>query len=267
MEDGRQRRDDSRDSGATATSRRSTAASRRTTSTPRRACSARCCCRAMSSTRSASSVCYVDHFYKPAHQHIYAAIRGLIANGQPVDVVTVADELRRNGLLDEIGGAPTLLELQNATPAISNAVALRQDRQGHGAAAPADRRRQRDRRDRLPRARRRHQGARRGRDEGLRDRRGPHHRLHPLAQRPAADGDGPAAGDVRARRHRSPARPTGSDDLDEMLSGLQPSTLNIIGARPAMGKTQPRPGHRHPRRPAQRQARCWSSRWRWATTS
>ena len=63
----------------------------------------------------------VDHFYKPAHQHVYAAIRGLMASGQPVDVVTVADDLRRNGLLDEIGGAQLLLELQNATPAISNA--------------------------------------------------------------------------------------------------------------------------------------------------
>jgi replicative DNA helicase len=30
---------------------------------------------------------------------------------------------------------------------------------------------------------------------------------------------------------------TGYHDLDEILSGLQPSTLNIIGARPAMGKT------------------------------
>ena len=30
---------------------------------------------------------------------------------------------------------------------------------------------------------------------------------------------------------------TGYNDLDEILSGLQPSTLNIVGARPAMGKT------------------------------
>ena len=62
----------------------------------------------------------IDHFYKPAHQHVYASIRGLMASGQPVDVVTVADELRRNGLLEEIGGAAFLMELQNATPAISN---------------------------------------------------------------------------------------------------------------------------------------------------
>ena len=38
-------------------------------------------------------------FYKPAHQHIYDAIRSLFAASSPVDVVTVADELRRAGLL------------------------------------------------------------------------------------------------------------------------------------------------------------------------
>ena len=100
-----------------------TAASHRTTSMPRRACSARCCCRVTSSATVAELGLQVDHFYKPAHQHVYAAIRGLMATGQPIDVVTVADELRRNGLLDEIGGAQLLLELQNATPAISNATA------------------------------------------------------------------------------------------------------------------------------------------------
>ncbi|MEO7397955.1 MAG: DnaB-like helicase N-terminal domain-containing protein, partial [Ilumatobacteraceae bacterium] len=62
----------------------------------------------------------VSDFYKPAHQYVYDAIRGLNATGNPVDAVTVADEIRRAGLLDEIGGAELLLELQNATPAISN---------------------------------------------------------------------------------------------------------------------------------------------------
>ena len=31
-------------------------------------------------------------FYKPAHQHIYEAIRLLLATGQPVDPITVAEE-------------------------------------------------------------------------------------------------------------------------------------------------------------------------------
>ncbi len=60
-------------------------------------------------------------FYKPAHQHVYEAVRVLASAGEPVDAVTVAEELRRNALLDEIGGPATLLELQAATPAISNA--------------------------------------------------------------------------------------------------------------------------------------------------
>ena len=34
-----------------------------------------------------------DHFYKPAHGHLYDAIMGLYGAGQPVDVVTVAEEL------------------------------------------------------------------------------------------------------------------------------------------------------------------------------
>ena len=35
-------------------------------------------------------------------------------------VVTVSDELRRNGLLEECGGAAALLELQNNTPSVAN---------------------------------------------------------------------------------------------------------------------------------------------------
>src|SRR3954470_14578333 len=62
-----------------------------------------------------------NDFYKPAHQHVFEAVRVLAATGAPIDAVTVADELRRAGLLDEIGGATFLLDLQNATPAISNA--------------------------------------------------------------------------------------------------------------------------------------------------
>ena len=62
----------------------------------------------------------VEHFYKPAHQHVFDAMRSLLTVGEPVDPVTVADELRRVGLLDEIGGLDFLLKLQNSTPVIGN---------------------------------------------------------------------------------------------------------------------------------------------------
>lgn len=60
-------------------------------------------------------------YYKPAHQHLHQAIRSVVSSGEHVDVVTVGDELRRIGLLDEVGGFGYLVELQNATPAISAA--------------------------------------------------------------------------------------------------------------------------------------------------
>ena len=63
----------------------------------------------------------VRDFYSPAHQHIFDSIRSLYSSSGPVDVVTVADELRRHGLLDEIGGIERLNDLQNATPSVSGA--------------------------------------------------------------------------------------------------------------------------------------------------
>ena len=63
-----------------------------------------------------------EDFYRPAHQHIYDAMVRLAAVGEPIDVITVAHRLREDGLLDQIGGLGLLHTLQNATPAISNAV-------------------------------------------------------------------------------------------------------------------------------------------------
>ena len=44
-----------------------------------------------------------------------------MAAGEPVDPVTVAEELRRAGLVDLVGGPNVLMELAAATPAISSA--------------------------------------------------------------------------------------------------------------------------------------------------
>ncbi len=60
-------------------------------------------------------------FYRPAHQHIYDAVIGLWLEGQPTDPVTVADVLRRAGLLDAIGGPATLVSVQANTPSTRSA--------------------------------------------------------------------------------------------------------------------------------------------------
>jgi replicative DNA helicase len=60
-------------------------------------------------------------YYKPAHTHIHEAIMALYGQGEPVDPVTVAEELRRASLLDAVGGRAALLRIQATTPASANA--------------------------------------------------------------------------------------------------------------------------------------------------
>ena len=43
-------------------------------------------------------------FYKPAHQRIFAAMVGLFEKSEPVDLITLVEELRRRGELDTVGG-------------------------------------------------------------------------------------------------------------------------------------------------------------------
>ena len=50
-------------------------------------------------------------FYKEAHKEIFRAISNLFASSQPVDLLTVSNELKRNGQLDMIGGDYYLSQL------------------------------------------------------------------------------------------------------------------------------------------------------------
>lgn len=65
--------------------------------------------------------CEPGDCYSPAHGHVFAAIARLYRRGDPVDVVTVAAELRTMGLLDAAGGTAALITLQASCPAISSA--------------------------------------------------------------------------------------------------------------------------------------------------
>ena len=69
----------------------------------------------------AAEIVSVEHFYRPAHAHVFEAISALYAVGDPIDPVTVAEELDRAGVVDAIGGLDGLLSLQLNTPATSNA--------------------------------------------------------------------------------------------------------------------------------------------------
>jgi replicative DNA helicase len=43
-------------------------------------------------------------FYKPAHASIYKAMLALFERSEPVDLITLTEELRRRGELEKIGG-------------------------------------------------------------------------------------------------------------------------------------------------------------------
>ncbi len=60
-------------------------------------------------------------FYKPAHTQLFDAAIDLHNRGEAVDPVTIAEHLRRDGLLEALGGAQTILRIQAQTPASANA--------------------------------------------------------------------------------------------------------------------------------------------------
>src|SRR4051812_8503466 len=60
-------------------------------------------------------------FYRESHGHIYRAILALYAKGEPVDAITVVDELDRTSTLEAAGGAERVHELAALVPAAANA--------------------------------------------------------------------------------------------------------------------------------------------------
>ncbi len=176
-----------------------------------------------------------DEFYKPGHQHIFDAIRALYSSGAPVDTITVADELRRAGLLDQVGGTEALHALQNATPAISNAA--------HYARIVQDtavlRRLIYVAGDIAELAYGEPDDVTKAVDEA-------ESRVFKVAEERVTDSTQLLSESIKgvmdrleetfARGDIITGTATGYHDVDELLSGLQPSTLNIVGSRPAMGK-------------------------------
>ena len=177
-------------------------------------------------------------FYKPAHgADLRSRARRCTRRGEPVDPVTMAEELRRAGQLDALGGSQALLRIQAVDPGVGELGALRADRLRARDAAAPHRDRGRHPGDGVHERGRRRRDARPRRVADLRGRRAPRRR-HARAAAPGARGDdGPARERSTTATRRSSACRTGYHDLDELLLGLQPSTLSIVAARPGQGKT------------------------------
>jgi len=58
----------------------------------------------------------IDDFYKDAHRTILEKMIQLMDRGQPIDLLTLSEELNRAGLLEEVGGASYLASLMDGVP-------------------------------------------------------------------------------------------------------------------------------------------------------
>ncbi len=180
--------------------------------------------------------CSPADFYKPSHGQIFGAITALYSQGEPADAVTVAEELRRAGTLEEVGGAAMLGSLQSNTPAISSAgryariveensllrrlIGVAQEIAEIGYGLPGDVTNAIDQAEAMV-----FEVAQRRSVDSIVS-------LHDLLGRSLDRLE-----ELYDQRLRITGVPTGYTDLDEHLSGLQPSNLVVVGGRPSMGKT------------------------------
>lgn len=68
----------------------------------------------------AIEILMADAFYLAKHQKIYTAILSLFERGNPADLITLTEELKRRGDLDDIGGAYYLTELTTQVASAAN---------------------------------------------------------------------------------------------------------------------------------------------------
>jgi replicative DNA helicase len=61
-----------------------------------------------------------EDFYREAHRVIFEVVTHLTNKGEPVDIITVSEELKQRNMLDKIGGIPYLTTLANSVPTAAN---------------------------------------------------------------------------------------------------------------------------------------------------
>ncbi len=62
-----------------------------------------------------------QHFYRDAHAIVFAAMMELYEQHEPIDVVTLTAQLKKNGQLSDVGGAAYVSELVNVVPTSAHA--------------------------------------------------------------------------------------------------------------------------------------------------
>ncbi|MCE1184053.1 replicative DNA helicase [Zoogloea sp.] len=180
-------------------------------------------------------------FYRDDHRRIFRQIAKLIEMGKPADVVTVYESLEKNGEAEHVGGLAYLAEIANSTPSAANvrrygeiirerAILRKLVSVGDQIAASALTPSGKDAKTLLDEA---------------------EAKVFEIAEAGARTTSGfvpiqPILGQVVDRIQELYDRDaptgitgvaTGLTDLDEKTSGLQPSDMIVLAARPGMGKT------------------------------
>lgn len=188
------------------------------------------------SATKALSMLSDDVFYKEAHRKIFRAMSALYQKDEPIDHISIAEELRRRGELEQVGSAYYLTELtaQVTSPAHiethcrivlekSLSRQLIETSTGIITECYAD---TRDAFDLIDEAE--------TKIFKISER---HMKKSYVPMDKAVDDVMHLIDSIQEQHHGITGVPTGYSELDRMTGGFQPSDLIILAARPSVGKT------------------------------
>ncbi len=175
-------------------------------------------------------------FYDKKHERIYEAIDYLYEHHKPVDVLTLADQLKNTGYLDSIGGPSYLSELTNFVPTAAHV-----EQYAEIVSQKALRRR-------LISASQEITGLSYDESKQLTELiEAAETKLFNVSQDHVGQDVSSLESlltdsfdrldDLHKDKHKLRGVPTGFKDLDNILAGFQQSDLIILAARPSMGKS------------------------------
>ena len=174
-----------------------------------------------------------DDFYEPIHGLVFEAARKLFDDSRAIDVLTLAEELRRTDSLEKIGGHERLADLSQSVPNISHA-----DRYAAIVAEHAQRRRLIDVSQRVTDlAMNLDRTTETVIDQAERMMLDVNDESVAEGLQPVKDLMGAVFEDIEELGDKLPGLSTGLKDLDGKLMGLKPGTLVVVAGRPAMGKS------------------------------
>ena len=188
------------------------------------------------SFNQAAEVIDAHDFFRDAHRRIFEKMVSLSERSEPIDPVTLKDELTRSGELEEVGGPAYVASLTDGVPRSANVEYYSKIVKEKSTL----RRLIQSATDVLARAYDAEEGADELLDEAERS-------IFQIAEHRLRQGFVPLSQLVntgyelieKLQEHKGLVTgvPTGFVDLDEMTSGLQKADLVIVAARPSMGKT------------------------------